>query len=52
MKTRPRRGVLLLIVLSLLTLFVLAGVTFIVVAGQYRRGSVLQAKIERITRST
>ncbi len=49
MKTRsaPKRGILLLVVLSLLSLFVLAGITFIVVAGQYRRGSISGTKVER-----
>ena len=35
----PRRGVLLLVVLSILVLFVLAAVTFIVVAERYRRAA-------------
>ena len=44
---KQRRGILLLVVLSLLSLFVLIGVTFIVVAGQYRRGTISTTKIER-----
>ena len=45
---RPaRRGVLLLIVLSLLVLFVLIGVTFVVVAGQYTRAAKAYAKHEQ-----
>ena len=38
-RRKPHRGVLLLIVLSLLVLFVLIGVTFIVVAGQYTKAA-------------
>lgn len=36
----PRHGVLLLVVLSLLTLFVLLGLTFLLIAGKYRRTTV------------
>ena len=36
---RSRRGVLLLVVLSLLVLFSLVAVTFVLVAGQYRKSS-------------
>ncbi len=36
-RPKERRGVLLLIVLSLLVLFVLIGLTFIVAAGQFKR---------------
>lgn len=43
----PRRGILLLVVLSLLVLFVLAGLTFMVVAGQYRRSTLLASQQER-----
>ena len=43
----PRHGVLLLIVLSLLVLFTLVGVTFIVTAGQFQRSTVIAAQRER-----
>ena len=36
-RPKPRRGVLLLIVLSLLVLFLLVGVSFMVSAGQFNR---------------
>ena len=35
-RNKPRRGVLLLIVLSLLVLFLLVGLSFIVSAGQFK----------------
>ncbi len=38
-RPQPRRGVVILIVLSLLVLFVLLVVTFAIVAGQYRRAA-------------
>jgi hypothetical protein len=38
-RRKPQRGILLLIVLSLLVLFILIGVTFIVVAGQYTKAA-------------
>jgi hypothetical protein len=38
-RRKPQRGILLLIVLSLLVLFILIGITFIVVAGQYTRAA-------------
>ena len=38
-RRKPQRGILLLIVLSLLVLFVLIGITFIVVAGQYTKSA-------------
>ena len=43
----PRRGVLLLVVLSLLVLFVLIGVTFIIITGQFRRAASNSVRIER-----
>ena len=45
-RRKPRRGVLLLIVLSLLVLFVLIGTTFIVVADKYAATSFAFAKQE------
>ena len=36
---RRKRGVVLLVVISLLALFVLIGVTYAIVAGNYRRGA-------------
>lgn len=45
--SKPRRGVLLLVVLSLLVLFGLIGITFIVVAGQYQRVATLVGQDEK-----
>ena len=45
-RSHQRRGVLLLIVLSLLVLFVLIGVTFVVVAGQYTKAAKSYARHE------
>ncbi len=45
-RPQPRRGVLLLIVLSLLVLFVLIGVTFIVAAGHFSRTAKIDAAQE------
>ena len=42
-----RRGVLLLVVLSLLVLFALISVTFVLIAGQYRRSSRSAARAEQ-----
>ncbi len=44
-----RRGVLLLVVLSLLVLFSIIGVTFVLIAGQYRRTTRAEAASERYT---
>ena len=41
---KPRRGIILLIVLSLLVVFLLMGVTFLVVSAQYQRGARAQAQ--------
>ncbi len=43
-RQRPRRGILLLIVLSLLVLFVLIGVTFVVVADRHVRDAKIAAR--------
>ncbi len=46
-RNRSRRGVLLLVVLSLLVMFVLAGMTFMLVAGVYRKSAAAYATVER-----
>ena len=46
-RRQKRRGILLLLVLSLLVLFVLVGTTFIIVAGHYNSASTIYAKHER-----
>ena len=46
-RRNQKRGVVLLIVLSLLVLFILVGVTFVVVAGHYRRGAESVARYGR-----
>ncbi|MEM7311603.1 MAG: hypothetical protein AAF497_00490 [Planctomycetota bacterium] len=46
-RQQRRRGVLLLVVLSLLVLFVLIGMTFIVVAGQFNKTTKVVATQER-----
>lgn len=45
---KANRGVVLLVVLSLLSLFVVLGVTFIVLASQHRRASVALAKRKKL----
>ena len=45
--SRARRGVLLLMILSLLVLFVLLGMTFILSASQFKRASKMRAKSDR-----
>ncbi|MCY2986931.1 MAG: hypothetical protein NTY19_03575 [Planctomycetota bacterium] len=45
-KSKSRRGIVILIVLSLLVLFIVLAVTFAIVAGQYRRAAEAQAKQE------
>ncbi len=47
LRARGRRGVLLLVVLSLLVLFVLIGVTFVLVASQSRRMSRADSRAEQ-----
>ena len=46
-RPKPKQGVLLLIVLSLLVIFMMAGITFVVVAGNYRRGATQVSRLER-----
>lgn len=45
---RRQRGVVLLVVLSLLTLFTLLMVTFIIVSGQYRQSALSAARVSRV----
>jgi hypothetical protein len=42
----PRRGVVLLVILSLLVLFALLGVTFVIVSGQYKRSAGVYSRAE------
>ena len=44
----PRRGVVLLVVLSLLVLFVVVAVTYAVVAGHFRRAAVASSRFEQL----
>ncbi len=44
---KPRRGVVLLIVLTLLTLLIVLGLTFAIISGQFRRGAEAAARKER-----
>ena len=46
-RTRPRRGVLLLVVLSVLLMFVLLALTYLTVATQYFEGASVSASLER-----
>ena len=45
---RSRRGVLLLVVLSLLVMFLLAGMTFIVVASSFKKSTVIMSRHEQV----
>ena len=44
-----RRGIVLLVVLSLLTLFAILGVTFLLVAGQYKTAALSNSRLDRYT---
>ncbi len=44
---KPRRGVVLLVVLTLLTLLIVIGLTFVVLSGQFRRAAESNARKER-----
>ncbi|MFO0915787.1 MAG: hypothetical protein U0795_22695 [Pirellulales bacterium] len=46
-RTRPRRGVLLLIILSVLVLFGLVGTTFVVITSQYRSTAAAHARTDQ-----
>ena len=46
LRAGERSGATLLLVVTLLVLFTLAGTTFLVVASQYRRGARLSARID------
>ena len=48
----PRRGILLLVVLSMLTLFLLIGTAFIVSANQYRKANKILAKVTEASNSS
>jgi hypothetical protein len=45
-QSRQRRGVVLLVILSLLVLFALLGITFVIVSGQYERSAGATARSE------
>jgi hypothetical protein len=45
---KPNRGVVLLVVLSLLVLFVVVGLTYVVVAGQFRKAAFASAKRQKL----
>jgi len=51
-RTPPRRGILLLVVLSLLTLFLLIGTAFIVSANHYRRTNKALARVTEAANSS
>ena len=46
-RLRRKRGVVLLVILSLLVLFALLGVTFAIVAGQYRKAAKSSGNYQR-----
>ena len=48
-RAAPRRGVLLLVVLSMLVLFLLVGTTFLISSGQYRSAARTVAQAKRTT---
>lgn len=48
----PRRGILLLVVLSMLTLFLLIGTAFIVSSNQYRQANKIRAKLTEASNSS
>ncbi len=45
---KPRRGIVLLVVLSLLTLFALLMVTFLVISGQYQNTAIATSRIGQV----
>ena len=44
---KPHRGIVLLVVLTLLTLLIVVGLTFVVLSGQFRRAAEAGARKER-----
>ncbi len=46
-RRKTRRGVVLLVVLSLLVLFLMIAVTFVLIAGQYKRGAIAISKVNQ-----
>lgn len=48
MRRRPQRGVILLAVISLLTMFMLIGVTYVVVSGHFKRAAITNSQARQL----